>query len=99
MVYGSGREFLEDVSGHQRRRRRGSPSTRTPTQKQHKDEPTEEEESVDNDDDVDESYTENWRLEMVLGQTEDALALQDNPEGTWMAVWSGEDENSTRLLE
>jgi hypothetical protein len=47
----------------------------------------------------DEVYERSWRLEMVLGQTEDMLYNPAGTEGVWLAVWSGSDEDGSRLLE
>ena len=43
-------------------------------------------------------YERSWRMEMVLGQTED-IQYAPNSEGIWLAVWSGKREEGTRLLE
>jgi hypothetical protein len=46
-----------------------------------------------------EDYQSNWRLEMVLGQTRDLIQDNENAEGIWIALWSGEQATKTRLLE
>jgi hypothetical protein len=46
-----------------------------------------------------EEYENNWRLEMILGQTHDLINTNENAEGIWIALWSGDEKNGTRLLE
>lgn len=46
-----------------------------------------------------EDYQSSWRLEMVLGQTRDLIQNNENAEGIWIALWSGEQATNTRLLE
>lgn len=48
---------------------------------------------------AEEEYEHSWRLEMVLGQTEDLQYSPAGSDGIWLAVWSGEDSDGTRLLE
>ena len=36
---------------------------------------------------------------MVLGQTRDLIQDNENAEGIWIALWSGEQATKTRLLE
>lgn len=46
-----------------------------------------------------ESNEHSWRMEMVLGQTEDLLYSPQSSDGVWLAVWSGEESEGTRMLE
>ena len=36
---------------------------------------------------------------MILGQTSDAVALNERAQGIWLTLWSGKEEEETRLLE
>lgn len=36
---------------------------------------------------------------MILGQTRDLIQENENSEGIWIALWSGEQATKTRLLE
>ncbi|CAD6565449.1 MAG: hypothetical protein CYPHOPRED_005625 [Cyphobasidiales sp. Tagirdzhanova-0007] len=53
---------------------------------------------------TDQHYFDNWRLEMVLGQTQDDMhddihdSVQHAP-GVWLGMWSGSKLTGTRLLE
>lgn len=109
VIYENGKQFLDSiiqVSNGSRLRpgttRDDSISNLTAETKTEGEPPKPEmEENVDSDDEEEEEedYQSNWRLEMVLGQTRDLINTNENAEGIWIALWSGEAANGSRLLE